>query len=637
MEALMPNPAIISLAVLKVNWDVSRKDYLENFVPMVAECIRRSPDEVVSLASVQRDLRTSFGLSIPQNAIKTILRRINKRGYVVAENRAYKPNRPKLEELQFQQVQQSVIAKHESLIRSLKSFCLTKFNVDMSDDELENALQSYLEENQLAIIGSSLDGTIMPEPKQSGPKSRFLVGSFVGELQRTGSADLAYLETVVKGVMLASAIFLPDPAQAERKFRNTEVYFDTAFLIFALGYAGEPRRAPCAELLRLLYEVGADLRCFKHTLDEIRGALDACAERLARGQLKDAYGPSIEYFIEKGCSASDVELFTARLERDLKALRVGVVDKPDYVKQFQIDEKELEALLMRRITYRKQRACIRDVDSISAIMRLRRLQEFFIIEECRALFVTTNGELARASREFFYREATQGSVGPALSDHALTSLLWLKRPLEAPDLPKMRIAADCYAATQPDERLWRLYLAEIDRLTKAGQVTADDYYMLRHSLEAKAALMELTLGDDAAFSQGTVPEILDMVRSRLQADLRGQLAETEAKLKSAEAQRIKQIARIREQATKYAARLALAAQSLALILLIAGGFMTFPWKLPSPSTAWGRYLLSFSQIAVGVFSCVNLACGVTVQGVVRKLELALARHIEKQLRKMAGF
>ncbi|MEE8513014.1 MAG: hypothetical protein V3S36_10260, partial [Acidiferrobacterales bacterium] len=81
-----------------------------------------------------------------------------------------------------------------------------------------------------------------------------------------------------------------------------------------------------------------------------------------------------------------------------------------------------------------------------------------------------------------------------MTDHALTTLLWLKKPLSAPDLPRRRLIADYFAALRPDERFWKSYLAEIDKLERDGQLSHDDYFALRHSLEAKQALMDLTRG-----------------------------------------------------------------------------------------------------------------------------------------------
>jgi hypothetical protein len=62
---------------------------------------------------------------------------------------------------------------------------------------------------------------------------------------------------------------------------------------------------------------------------------------------------------------------------------------------------------------------------------------------------------------------------------------------------------------QPPEGRKR-YLAEIARLEESGEVNVEDYLVLRHSLAAKAALMDLTLGDEETFSEGTVKEVLQV-------------------------------------------------------------------------------------------------------------------------------
>ena len=74
-EQMVVAPTISSLALLKVSYDRQHKDYFDNFVSMVAECLRRSAEDVVSLPDLQADLRKQFGLSLPQNAIRTVLKR----------------------------------------------------------------------------------------------------------------------------------------------------------------------------------------------------------------------------------------------------------------------------------------------------------------------------------------------------------------------------------------------------------------------------------------------------------------------------------------------------------------------------------------------------------------------------------
>ena len=51
----------------------------------------------------------------------------------------------------------------------------------------------------------------------------------------------------------------------------------------------------------------------------------------------------------------------------------------------------------KTIPYSKEKALLRDVDSLSAVIRLRQGKQYYRYEECRALFVTTNSLLAHVS------------------------------------------------------------------------------------------------------------------------------------------------------------------------------------------------------------------------------------------------
>lgn len=601
---------------------------------------------------LQKDLRTHFGLDLPQNSVKTILTRVHKEGYVRSENKVYHRCPDKLGTLGFQETQQRVLEMHDALIRELRTFCQERFDVQWSTEDGDAALQSYMEENQLTVVDACLRGVPIPPPTTAVRNARFLVGAFVQHLWDTKSPGFNYLETVVKGNIIATAVFLPDPGSLARNFRNTELYFDTTFLIYALGYAGAVRKEPCAELLELLCETGATLRCFLHTLDEIRGVLQACAWKLESGDLRTAYGPSIEYFLTSGCTAADIRVFAGRVEEDLAHLRVKVVRKPLYDDKYVIDEAALEEQLGTAIPYRNLEARHRDVDSVAAIMRLRRGREFSLVEDCRALFVTTNGELVRVAREFFYAEALPGTIPPCMTDYAMTNLVWLKRPVRAPDLPRKRIVADCYAATQPGDSLWARYLEEIDKLNSKGEVCANDWYLLRHSLEAKHALMEVTKGEEGAFAQGTVPEILEIVRSQIveeerkrniaredqgRREFQEERAAREAAEKAVQEAEHRESLRVRrrtERAQRFARWTFAVVKALLLLLLGLGSLSTFPWGLPPLQTGWLRYSLTVVQAMLLLLVVCNLMWGTTVQNLCKKLEVSLQGWVERRLTAM---
>lgn len=514
----MSEHVITSLAILKANWDEGL-DYIENFVPFVAECLRTAPQDEVSLPELQAAITDTFGLNIPQGALKTILNRAARHGYVRRTMKIYLRNNVALATLDFSRVRNEVLRKHEALISKLMDFVGERFKIKWSREEAEAALLSYLQERSTPILVASIEGQPISSPALPVGHADFLVNAFVIHLNEGDPEGFDYLETIVKGSMLANVLLFPDLGGVARRFGKLKVYFDTGFLLRALGLAPEAIQVPCRELIGLLYEQNADLGCFEHTFDEIFGVIDASARSLRSPEsLKYAFGETLEHFREKKYQASDVELIIARLETTLRALHVQVEPKPLHKVPLGLNEKKLESVLQDEVKYRHREPLLHDLDSLTAIHRLRRGRLHRNIESCRAVFITTNSALARASARFF-KEEYEGITAPlCILDHVFASLVWLKCALEAPDLPRKRIIADCYAAMKPQDDLWKKYLDEMDRLEEGGDVSEEDYHILRSSMEARSALMEVTLGDTNAFTEGTIEEVLEKARAAMRAE-----------------------------------------------------------------------------------------------------------------------
>jgi hypothetical protein len=169
----------------------------------------------------------------------------------------------------------------------------------------------------------------------------------------------------------------------------------------------------------------------------------------------------------------------------------------------------------------------RDIDSLTAIYRLREGRSARDLEKCKAIFVTHNFKLFRTSAVFF-RDQDRRAIPPCAYDMSLATMLWLREPSAEPDLPRERIIAQAYAALNPDDRLWAKYNAEIERVREEGHLNEDDVQFLRYGLEAQQALMDETRGDHAAFTEGTLDQILDRARENILAETRADLADSRA-------------------------------------------------------------------------------------------------------------
>jgi hypothetical protein len=335
----------------------------------------------------------------------------------------------------------------------------------------------------------------------------------------------------------------------------------------------------------------------------------------------------MEYFIETGRTASDVELMAARLNEKLQSLGITVDDKPPYEKKYQIDENGFEKAIDADIHYSSPKARIHDVDSISAIARLRRGRETFFPESSWALFVTTNAALAKVTRQFFQRDASPGAVALCMTDYALGNLLWLKNPIKAPNLPRKQLLAHAFAAMQPPDHIWRKYLAEAARLQDEGKISADDYYVLRHSLAAKSALMDLTQDTGIAFSEGSVQQVLTIAKERLRADLKETVKREQESRRAAEnwiqkheEESAVRLGKLRLRAAKLAAQVRLVALVVGATTIFVTTCYTFPWELPRPVDAFGRYSLAGTLLLLLLLSFANLTWGVTLSAVLERLE-----------------
>ncbi|MDR3640245.1 MAG: hypothetical protein P4L39_02875 [Humidesulfovibrio sp.] len=633
---------LVSLAILKVNWDKRGRDYIENFVPFVAEALRDSGDDVVSLPALQNDLRERFGLDLPLNPLRQVLQRAAKHNYVRRQSGVFYRNPVELSSLNFADVRNSVVSIHDRLLSRLREFVRTERRAEWSEEDAAAAVSEFLADHSLKLLYAQAEQTPL-NTKGISREAVYSVASFLARARDSEPDILADFTTLAKGRLLASAIYLPDPGRVAQKFENTKIYIDTSILVFAAGYAGPERQAPCEELLRILRDHGARLYCFDFTLEEAKGILDACAARLRRGQLQDAYGPTIEWFIESGRSASDVELMIARFPEKLRSHGILVEGPPARIPEFNVDESGFEKALDNKIGYRNPKAREHDVDCVAAIALLRRGRHTRDIETSGAVFVTTNVELAKESRAFFQADAPEGSAALCVTDYSLGNLLWLKNPTQAPDLPLKFLLADAYAALQPPDELWKTYLTEIARLKEQGQITTDEYFTLRHSLSAKRALMDMTAGDTSTFAEGTIAEVLRVAAEHLRADLTEQVARERRKADDAEqvVSTLEQRDNARQERIRgRAAGIARVTSKVMcgglLVVLAAGALLSFPWTLPQLAQAWYRYLTTGLLSAFFVFTLANMIWGTSVRSIHESLERSLERWILRRLLLIAG-
>lgn len=671
--AAQPQAVLTSLAILKTNWERGGRSYVDNLVPFIADCMRSSAQPDFSPGEVVADVESRFGIRIPVAVIDTLLRRASKDGLGSRRQGRFAVDRAAIQRFDLGRQRQDALRRHEALTERLQRLAEEEFGRDLSPEEASGALLAHVEEHSVPLLKTILGGAPYVPPPRSDQDLEYVISAFVVRIVERDPQGFEYLETLVKGSMLATALYLPNVGEVERRFdRNTHVYLDTPVLLGALGYQGEEAEGAARQALELTYELGAQLACFEHTVTELKGVLTAVGSAIARPGRRPGQARGVEsYFLGAGYSPTDIDVLIERVEADLDGLRIRVLPKPPHTTQLSVDETQLERLLGEAAGYSLRPTLLHDLDCLTAIYRLRKGEHPSRLESSRAVFVTTNTPMVRVGKKFF-SEDRLGVWPPAIAWNDFVTLLWLKRPLAAPELPRKQIVADCYAAMEPGGAVWSRYLEEVERLEQRGELSNDELYILRYAPEAKRALMDQTFGDPNRMSSDVVGKTLDNAKASIQApileDLRaaeqaqaataaaGESAEERmraagerlAAMEDQEAQRRRRVSDVRRGVRMRAQRHARRSGKLLLggigVILTVSAWLSLPSALkmtPEELTTSWRWVFRGVLILAAGLGVLAAVSHVTPRTMVRTWEVWLARKLEaryqsKTLRRIAA-
>jgi hypothetical protein len=246
---IMPiNQSLISLAIIKVN---SREgvDCYSTFLPHIQECIRLFGSKIITSTIIGEKLKNSFGINIPTHVIETILSRMVKDNLVSInkDDKTILPTDKLLNDKSFNEQRNEIQRTHNLLIDEIIDYCKTKFKIDWTRQQAEEALLSFIDEFQISLA-QNRNNQPVPFTVKDSEINKLVIGDYITSLSNENSSYLNYIGQITRGYMMANQMFLQDPSQANRRFKKTKIFFDSTFLIYALGYAGQAYQKPCTEL-----------------------------------------------------------------------------------------------------------------------------------------------------------------------------------------------------------------------------------------------------------------------------------------------------------------------------------------------------------------------------------------------------
>lgn len=504
-----PTTTLTSLAMLRVEINHG-SDYLEYLTPFVQDALFQANPPQINDEDTVTLIKERFGLAIPQRTVHIILKRLAKRGVLVRENGVYKTASKQPTDLT---LRKSEADRHiNSVINGLIKYAEKLGINSLSYEKAVNAICSFLSEFNVDCLKAYLRGTAIPEINEQNPKDIVLVSKYAFELKDNDPERFQSFIILLQGHMLANALMCPDLKDVPNSFKGISFYLDTPLLIQVLGLDGSFRKQAIEELLNLLRELGAKTFTFSHCREELDRVMHSAINFL---ESPKGRGGIVRQAKLANKDKADLILAIGNIDENLEASKIVVEPTPKYITKYQIDEKIFEGYLGDEVSYFNERAREYDINSVRSIYVLREGKNPVSLEKCAAAFVTSNSGFAKAAFNYGKAHAHHSQVSSVITDFGLANIAWLKAPMGAPNIPMVELLSFAYAAKQPTTQWLNKYLEEIEALEKEGNITPRDHQLLRSSTAAQEHLMDLTLGDEQAFTSETVNETLRRVTSEI--------------------------------------------------------------------------------------------------------------------------
>lgn len=544
----MPS-SITSLALIRSNWDYSRSDYLETFVPLIATLILKRDFKIIEphhVEDLKKDFTHEYGLLIPYSPIQQILRRLTKRGLLKRNEKNLEPVVDKLQKLDLSRRSASFKGEFEDILANLKLFIAEKTEIAFDFEELENGFTNFLKQNDQAILFAADQNSFLPKVKSSR-KLDHLIAEFIAHAHKNDNKLFTFLLNITIGYAITSTILYSEFNAFQGKLKGVNVYFDTTFIFDLLGIDGPFKKKLATDLVKILRKQGVNLFLLQTNFGEVEANLSECLKMMDDGKIDPTKVSNLTFkqCFQNSITNSDLEEIVIGFEDSLKTLEIRPEVVPDFTenKVYQIDENKLYDLIIDIYSSRKAKlvssgktqeeenkeifeksekknnTILRDVKVLSGMYRFRKGKKPATIKDCNAIFVTTNSTLAYASREFEKKEYNTSHTLPvAITDVFLGTLIWLQSPAEIGNLREKKLLMDCLSAMQPSEKLIKKYTEQIELLNKKGVISDDLVYLMRAHRSAYNILESKTLGDPDEVNEQSTREILDELIAQIKSE-----------------------------------------------------------------------------------------------------------------------
>lgn len=382
---------------------------------------------------------------------------------------------------------------------------------------LENDIISYIENNDYLIVSQTELENTMPLPDSF----EYTWIRFVKNLSENSSHLIDFIAAICASNIFKEALLYC--GEANDTFNNLNVYLDSPMVFALLGMDSDERTKSYQILVKDMIKAGCNVQILDNNFSEIEGIVNRSATWANSTQYNISKATKVaKYLHDLECSQEEMIEYCESLEEKINDFGITIKKTEFDMQESSFQEDELKLFDMVKSRYDEQNMGISDekvqsietdVRSIILVYRQRQGRTSVKIQTCSHIMLTLNGVLANVSKNYESNQSLNaGHIPACISADLFGALLWLNSPTSIINYHKHKLLADCYASLQPSKELLDKYASSLENAKSLGEIDEKKYLFMRTHSMVSDALMNVTKGDYARFTDRTYLDVYEEIK-----------------------------------------------------------------------------------------------------------------------------
>jgi DNA-binding MarR family transcriptional regulator len=500
---------IYSYALIKALSEEGQ-DYIDSFWPFVLKILFKNRNTHIQISSIQKYLKSDYGLQIPIHPLKIILKRVVKKKFIEKRRNRneYYITDEGLKYAEEIEEEHNVDRRINELFYDIKEYFQEEFHISYDINDIQKYFYSFIQTYLDSILQylnptntDIMDFQIRKLFERSLIKYIQIAENRKPKIYET-IKDIAY------GSIFSLIFNIPDISDMKitHKFSNCQIFLDCNYILSILRLHSNEFNEPALELFNLLKEFKFQVKVFSFTVKEITRLLNGYCNSYYHYSPAIPVGHIYSSLKIKGYTIDDIKDLIINLENKLSnnGIQYELVKDID-LENFVPSNKEWSFLIKECKPEQEKFSQNHDLAAMEKISDIRG-DSVFKLEKAKAIFLTSDIKLSYCNF-FLMGHKDNCTISEVISDRLLTSILWFIEPKS--NIPLKSLIAAHSRSLFIKEAVWDRFIEIFKEIIKKGKISEKNLESILFHKYINDVLIELDESDIEKINDKFVLDLIE--------------------------------------------------------------------------------------------------------------------------------